>query len=49
MSRFIFFIFLISVVFSSLSAEPRRLRLSTTTSTENSGLFTKLHPPFEEK
>jgi len=49
MSRFIFFIFLISVVFSSLFAEPRRLRLSTTTSTENSGLLTKLHPPFEEK
>ena len=49
MSRFIFFIFLISVVFSSLFADPRRLRLSTTTSTENSGLLTKLHPPFEEK
>ena len=49
MSRFIFFIFLISVFFSSLSAETRRLRLSTTTSIENSGLLAKLHPPFEKK
>ena len=49
MSRYIFFIFFISVVFRSLSAEPQRLRLSTTTSTENSGLLSVLHPPFEKK
>tara|TARA_B100001996_G_scaffold166446_1_gene126899 strand:+ start:393 stop:1187 length:795 start_codon:yes stop_codon:yes gene_type:complete len=49
MSRYILFIFLISVVFRSLFAEPQRLRLSTTTSTENSGLLSVLHQPFEKK
>jgi len=48
MSRFILFIFTV-VIFGNLFAEPRRLKLSTTTSTENSGLLTELHPPFEKK
>ena len=32
-----------------LSEEPQRLRLATTTSTENSGLLAELLPPFEEQ
>ena len=49
MLRYILFIFFISVFFRGLSAETQRLRLSTTTSTENSGLLSVLHPPFEKK
>ena len=49
MSRYIYFIFFISLVYESLSAEPQRLRLSTTSSTENSGLLSVLHPLFEKK
>lgn len=32
-----------------MSSEPERLRLATTTSTENSGLLEELLPPFEEE
>ena len=49
MLRFIFFILLIFGANNSSFSEPQRLRLSTTTSTENSGLLARLHPPFEKK
>lgn len=37
-----------SVWAEGVSEEPQRLRLATTTSTENSGLLAELLPPFEE-
>lgn len=39
----------LSLVGAGLSADPGRVRLATTTSTENSGLLAELIPPFEEQ
>jgi len=46
--RLLMIIFLVVMLPGSLMAE-ERLRLATTTSTENSGLLAILHPPFENK
>ncbi len=44
------FLFAVSIILiSSVYANPIRLKLATTTSTENSGLLGVLLPPFEEK
>ena len=50
MNRFLQFVFLLAVtsVVNQVSAQ-EFLRLATTTSTENSGLLSVLHPPFEQK
>jgi tungstate transport system substrate-binding protein len=50
MKKFLRLLFLITVtgLVSNVSAE-EFLRLATTTSTENSGLLSVLHPPFERK
>jgi len=45
---FYFLSFLICFAPGFLNAQ-ERLRLATTTSTDNSGLLTELHPPFEKK
>jgi len=50
MKRLITIILIIStllVVYTAL-AQPRRLRIASTTSTDNTGLFNVLNPPFEE-
>ncbi len=39
---------LVSIVFSQTALGEERLRMATTTSTENSGLLAVLHPPFEQ-
>jgi len=51
MRKYVKKISLLTILLMSLTvyAEPQVLRMSTTTSTENSGLLTVLNPPFEQQ
>ena len=49
MARIIFLIIYIGGSFGGVLAETQRLRIAVTTSTENSGLITKINQPFEQK
>jgi tungstate transport system substrate-binding protein len=46
--RILAFLFALSILFGHTALAAERLRMSTTTSTENSGLLAVLLPPFEE-
>jgi tungstate transport system substrate-binding protein len=48
MKRLIVFALALCVALAPLAADPGRLRLATTTSTEDSGLLPVLNPPFEK-
>jgi tungstate transport system substrate-binding protein len=49
MKKVLLFVLVLCLAAASLIAQSGRLRLSTTTSTENSGLLAVVLPPFEEK
>ncbi len=49
MKKFIYSLVLISLTFSSALQAVERLRLATTTSTDNSGLLAELHPIIEKQ
>jgi tungstate transport system substrate-binding protein len=48
MKRLVVFVLALCAVLAPLAADPGRLRLATTTSTEDSGLLPVLNPPFEK-
>ena len=45
----ILYLLLPAVLISNVVVAEERLRLATTTSTDNTGLLALLHPPFEEQ
>ena len=49
MKKLFYFLLLVIFVVPSLVNAQERIRLATTTSTDNSGLLAKLHPVFEKK
>ena len=49
MKRFLFIYLFIVFSLPGITIAKERLRLATTTSTDNSGLLAVLHPPFEVK
>ena len=49
MKKFVYLFTLFSVLISVTVNGQERLRLATTTSTDNSGLLAVLHPPFEKQ
>lgn len=49
MKKIFYFLSLVIFVVPGLVNAQERLRLATTTSTDNSGLLAELHPPFEQK
>ncbi|MBE3065313.1 MAG: substrate-binding domain-containing protein, partial [Spirochaetes bacterium] len=48
MKMLIVIVLALCAALAPLSADPGRLRLATTTSTEDSGLLSVLNPPFEK-
>jgi tungstate transport system substrate-binding protein len=49
MKKIIYLVLLSSTFLTGVSQAEERLRLATTTSTDNSGLLAVLHPPFEQQ